>query len=1186
MGGFRRPPPSVAAPSVAAETGEKDLDESSKSSKVFEGEIQTFPRDLRQYRAVTLPNGLQALLVSDPSADRAAGALAVRVGYFSDPEDLPGLAHFCEHMLFLGTKKYPDESSFEGFLAKNGGSSNAFTDKEQTCYFFDVSPTAFAEATDRFSQFFVAPLFTPSAVGREVNAIDSEHAKNLQSDGWRLQEIQKLRVNPDHPLKKFGTGNLQTLRDEPKKKGLNPRDALLDFHQQYYVSDHMALCLSSPSSLDEMQTLVERSFNQIRSASEDSQVPFPEEKWAGKVNVFDPDTRPMRVDILPVKDARQVTLNWAFECGADPLLQRRLELLKGWDYIGHLLGHEGEGSLLSYLKKNGLATAIVAGEEDDAKDFQVFSLSVSLTPLGLQEVEAVVETVFAYVNMLKKQKIPLYVYDECQRLSELGWSFTEKGEPQDLAVSVATKIHDLREKPELWLSAGRRLFRDSEGTPRDSVAPAKQKTEIGSEVVELTEQLIQALNPASMMMIVASKDFASDPSFLDQKEPIYGTRYRTSLLANDFVSSLNKATLPKELSFPKPNDLIPSDLSIRLPAQTLQEKEEQRRKRGTIGRFANIPLNGNGDGIGDTRQPMGATLQAARSPLPSVPVETEDDLKPFPAPILIKDDAAVRVHHRQDDRWLVPKASVYLQLFKPLPEGRDIAERTALARMLSLALRDHLTEFSYEGTLAGLGFDFNADIMGASMSLGGFTDKLKKFAEGVGDAVGSMESWLLEESRSGAEEGNPKFERWRDVLRREFSAFDTLPPYAHAKYWAGQAYYTERPDIASVRAALEKITPESLLAFAKTLPDDSACEALVEGNVPKDEALSLVETLRRRLKLKRPKSIDSLDPRPQQRIFELPKVKAEATKGKIAATSIRRLSFNPEETNSASRLTLQIASRDEKDVLSAQLIGDIVSTPFYDELRTKQQLGYIVQAAAATPTGIPELYFIAQSKTGVSDAEGLAERTEEFLKQFGARLKKMQEKDVKVYIDALRQKKLEKPKDLTEEASRDFTEILTGTYDFDRKARQAQTLLSMRKADLVAFWDRFISPGAPERRALAVLVEAHTPQTDGRAKKLEQQLMTASTGETEKGTAGLPLPVEHLSKGAIDLTGDLEDFKKSLPLLPPWPKGKPRLSDGSSESAFSSVLASLTGDGAAKRAGGATATADVEDIRDLRELTS
>jgi secreted Zn-dependent insulinase-like peptidase len=64
----------------------------------------------REYRALTTKNGLKVLLVHDSEADRASATMDVNVGSLSDPPNLPGCAHFCEHMLFLGTEKYPDEN--------------------------------------------------------------------------------------------------------------------------------------------------------------------------------------------------------------------------------------------------------------------------------------------------------------------------------------------------------------------------------------------------------------------------------------------------------------------------------------------------------------------------------------------------------------------------------------------------------------------------------------------------------------------------------------------------------------------------------------------------------------------------------------------------------------------------------------------------------------------------------------------------------------------------------------------------------------------------------------------------------------------------------------------------------------------------------------------------------------------
>lgn len=83
--------------------------------------------DEREYRYLQLPNGLRVTVISDPTTDKSAAAVSVEVGSFADPEELPGLAHFLEHLLFLGSVPYPGENQYSEFLAEHGGYSNAYT---------------------------------------------------------------------------------------------------------------------------------------------------------------------------------------------------------------------------------------------------------------------------------------------------------------------------------------------------------------------------------------------------------------------------------------------------------------------------------------------------------------------------------------------------------------------------------------------------------------------------------------------------------------------------------------------------------------------------------------------------------------------------------------------------------------------------------------------------------------------------------------------------------------------------------------------------------------------------------------------------------------------------------------------------------------------------------------------------
>uniref|UniRef100_A0A8C4JBN1 Insulin-degrading enzyme n=1 Tax=Dromaius novaehollandiae TaxID=8790 RepID=A0A8C4JBN1_DRONO len=224
--------------------------------KRITNEIIKSPEDKREYRGLELANGIKALLISDPTTDKSSAALDVHIGSLSDPPNIAGLSHFCEHMLFLGTKKYPKENEYSQFLSEHAGSSNAFTSGEHTNYYFDVSHEHLEGALDRFAQFFLCPLFDESCKDREVNAVDSEHEKNLMNDAWRLFQLEKATGNPNHPFSKFGTGNKLTLETRPTKEGIDVRQELLKFHSTYYSSNLMAICVLGRGENPEFYSVV------------------------------------------------------------------------------------------------------------------------------------------------------------------------------------------------------------------------------------------------------------------------------------------------------------------------------------------------------------------------------------------------------------------------------------------------------------------------------------------------------------------------------------------------------------------------------------------------------------------------------------------------------------------------------------------------------------------------------------------------------------------------------------------------------------------------------------------------------------------------------------------------------------------------------------------------------------------
>lgn len=187
------------------------------------------------------------------------------MGSLFDPKEIPGIAHFCEHMLFLGTEKYPIENAYSQYLSEHGGHSNAYTGSENTNYFFEVSPDALEGALDRFAQFFISPLFSPDCTERELKAVDSEHMKNLKNDLWRIEQLKHHLANNSHPYHNFGTGNYTTLKENPEKLGISVRDALFKFHNTYYSANLMRLVIIGKEDLDRLSEWVVEKFSGIKN---------------------------------------------------------------------------------------------------------------------------------------------------------------------------------------------------------------------------------------------------------------------------------------------------------------------------------------------------------------------------------------------------------------------------------------------------------------------------------------------------------------------------------------------------------------------------------------------------------------------------------------------------------------------------------------------------------------------------------------------------------------------------------------------------------------------------------------------------------------------------------------------------------------------------------------------------------
>jgi insulysin len=395
---------------------------------------------------IRLENGLEAYLVSDPKAEQSAAALSVTSGSWHDPAEYPGMAHFLEHMLFLGTAAYPREDEYTQFITDHGGSFNAATYPDHTVYMFSINNDKFPGALNRFSHFFIDPLFSPSCINRELHAVDQEHAKNVENDYRRQYMIFKTIANSRHPNSKFSTGNAKTLSDIPQK-------ALKDWYLENYHASRMHLFAISTLPLNEMISTAVQNFSPIQNA--------PQHRPSIVEPLIEPNQFGQMVYVKPIKDLKELSIMWEVPqefCGDTE--RTSLEL------IAYALKAETKNSLTELLKKKKLATDFNANIDRKDNDTLIFTIDVDLTPYGVSQIDTIIPLIFQSVANLQEKGIPEYIFKEIQKISLYNYQYQARNNPFKTAMKIANELlyeplstYPLKTtQPELYDSASIKAF--------------------------------------------------------------------------------------------------------------------------------------------------------------------------------------------------------------------------------------------------------------------------------------------------------------------------------------------------------------------------------------------------------------------------------------------------------------------------------------------------------------------------------------------------------------------------------------------------------------------------------------------------------------------------------------------------------------------------------------------------------
>lgn len=746
-------------------------------------EILASENDKRQFRYLELPNQLRVLLISSPGTDKAAAALDVNVGSRQDPPQRQGLAHFLEHMLFLGTDKYPEADAYQDFIAAHGGSHNAFTAFEHTNYFFDIDSAHLEPALDRFSRFFVAPLFSADYVEREKHAVDSEYKANLQNDQRRALDVMREVINPEHPLAKFSVGNLDTLADrntDTDRPGNSVRDDLLAFYRENYSANLMTLVVIGREPLDQLQAMVADRF---------AAVPNHRRTLAPIATpLLRPGTAPQFVKIEPVQQQSVLSLAW-------PLPDQRGDYRgKSLDYIGNILGHEGAGSLLSTLKQRGWALALSAGQGFEYDGGAQFNVSIELTPAGEKRADEIIALVYQTLTLIREDGIADWLYREQQNVAAQRFRFRETPDPSNEASHLAGNLHN---------------YPAAEAIRGDYLMEQFEPQRIA--------ELLAQLTPPNMLAILASPNALSRPNaqFSPSAQTSPGAQPDHQSSKADFRSKTDHAPQTRQTS---------AFYSVPYQVQSVSPQRAQ----AWLKPVANAGI----------RLPAPNIFIADQLPLK--PLTAHAGTKP--ALLAANDGSAIRdglnVWFLQDAEYRVPKAMVAIEVQTPL--ANDTARHAATAELLVRMLRENLNEFSYPASLAGLNYDIGRSGRGITLRIEGFDAKQNVLLERMLDALrrAAIDPAALDPN---------VLARVHEDYRRELRDNSKRPPYELLRSDIGDVLVRNFWTDAELLQHSEKIGAADVRKFAQQLLARLRIDMLVYGNVVAADAQQLGALVARQL---------------------------------------------------------------------------------------------------------------------------------------------------------------------------------------------------------------------------------------------------------------------------------------------------------------------------------------------------
>ena len=390
------------------------------------GTVNKSPADPREYETFTLKNGIEVITVSDPSLATSAATLSVGVGQFQDPKNAQGIAHFLEHMIFMGSEKYKSPNEYMQFISENGGQTNAYTAAQQTTYLFSINSDKFPDALDRLSSAIKAPLFNGDMVEKEINAVNSEWLLRRQSEPFIRSRAAAMTGNPNHPRILLGVGNKETLS---VKREILLKE-LKDFYNKYYSSNIMKLVLVGNESPQKLKRLAKKYFANIKNKKIDRQ----------KINIpaYLPTNLKKNIYIKSKEKSSGIGIEFPIKNNLEDWKKKPNQ------YLAKILNSQEKNSLMGKLDDEGYIQGGQASFLPDAWGFDgSMFIDLNLTEYGEQNKDDIISMIFNYLNVISEKGITLAHFNELKATNNIAYENYSSLPPLQAALTLTDRIFEI-----------------------------------------------------------------------------------------------------------------------------------------------------------------------------------------------------------------------------------------------------------------------------------------------------------------------------------------------------------------------------------------------------------------------------------------------------------------------------------------------------------------------------------------------------------------------------------------------------------------------------------------------------------------------------------------------------------------------------------------------------------------------